>query len=263
MNLEHLRPLIDCDPLVYACGFSADSQIKKEWLENVPDDCPVDEDELKHDVANLDYLWMATSNVRQSIDNIYARFKGEPSHYLTGHGNFRESLATIKPYKGNRDPTHKPKYYKELKRFLIEEYGAVVVEGQEADDALAQEHWSAKGGTVLCSIDKDILFGLPGWSYNYRKEEVRNTPVAEANLFHFRQLLEGDSSDNIPGINRVGPKTIDKWFDELGYDLDKIRERVHQQYQKQYGEEWREAIQECSDLLWLRRIEGKGCPFLF
>lgn len=262
IDLSQMRPIVDCDVLVYRGGFAADSQMKKEWMESVPDGCPFDEAELANDVANLDYEWVAISNVRKQLDDIYARFAGEPSLYLTGHGNFRESLATIKPYKGNRDAAHKPKYYRQIKDWLTAQ-GAVTVDGQEADDAIAQEHWAAKGGTVLCTIDKDILYGLPGWHYDFRKEEVGYTRVDAANLFHFRQLLEGDSADNIPGINRVGTKTVDKWWEELEWDMDKIRKKVQECYKKQYGEDWQAAYQECSDLLWLRRVEGKGCPFLY
>ena len=263
-SLEHLRPLIDGDPLVYACGFSADSQIKKEWLEQVPEDCPFDKAELEQDMANLDYEWMAIANTRKAVDTILEKFKGEPSIYLTGHGNFRDTRATIKPYKGNRDPTHKPKYYKAIKRYLCEVWSARLIEGEEADDAIAQEQWQNKDkSTIICSIDKDLLYGLPGWSYNYRKEEARYTSVLEANLFHFRQMLEGDTSDNIPGITGVGAKTIDKIWIRCNNDMDAIRAEVQKLYEKQYGEDWVQAYEEVSDLLWLRRVAGKGCPFLY
>jgi 5'-3' exonuclease len=76
-------------------------------------------------------------------------------------------------------------------------------------------------------------------------------------------MLEGDTSDNIPGINKVGPKTVAKWFGELDGDMDKIRELVQQQYQKQYGEDWRSAYEEVASLLWMRRVKDKECPFLY
>ena len=60
----------------------------------------------------------------------------KPALYISGKDNFREKVATILPYKGNRDPLHKPKYYKEIREYLKDAYGAQVVDGQEADDEI-------------------------------------------------------------------------------------------------------------------------------
>jgi len=53
---------------------------------------------------------------------------------LSGPGNFRDSIATIKPYKGNRDPTHIPVHYSAIRQYMIDQYCAVVIHGREADD---------------------------------------------------------------------------------------------------------------------------------
>ena len=55
--------------------------------------------------------------------------------YLTGGGNFRFDIATVKPYKGNRKQ-EKPFYLPSVRKYLETKWGAVVVEGMEADDAL-------------------------------------------------------------------------------------------------------------------------------
>lgn len=253
-----LRPLIDADPIVYRAGFAADSQIKKEYKEANPD---ATKEECQEALATVEYSGIACYNADQMVEGIVARFKGEPSIFLTGSGNFREQIATILPYKGNRDPMHKPKYFKEIKHRLIDRWGARVINGMEADDAVATEQWSHKDrSTVICTIDKD-LDQVPGWHYNYVKETLYNVSLADANKFFFWQMLNGDSSDNIPGIKGVGPKTIAKLFEGID-DTERLRDIVQKQYATQYGEGWEQAYLEIGNLLWMIRVDGKECPLL-
>lgn len=259
INTKDLRPLIDGDILQYSCGFAADAQVRKEFQEAHPEATP---EEVAAYCDNLDYVTFALGNVKSVLTAILDKFNREYRLFLTGSGNFREHIATILPYKGNRDPNHKPKYYSEIKQYLIEVWKAEVIHGREADDALGCAQWEAKNrDTVIVTIDKD-LNGIPGHHYNWRKDEFFDVNVFEANAFFFRQMLEGDRTDNIPGIHRVGPKTVDKLFQGLT-TIEEIRTIVQQQYQKQYGPEaWEAAYQEVADLLWMQRLEGKGCPFL-
>lgn len=252
------RPLIDADPIVYRAGFAADSQIKKEFKEANPDATP---EECKEALAAVEYSGIACYNADQMVEGIVARFKGEPSVYLTGSGNFREHIATILPYKGNRDPTHKPKYFKEIKHRLTDRWRAITVDGCEADDAVATAQWAAKDrSTVICTIDKD-LDQVPGWHYNYVKEILYDVSVSDANKFFFWQMLNGDSSDNIPGIKGVGPKTIAKLFEGID-DTEQLRSIVQHEYAKQYGTDWEKAYLEVGNLLWMIRVDGKECPLL-
>jgi hypothetical protein len=258
---SHLRPIVDADPIVYRAGFAADSQIKKEYKEQLGEERPIEKEEYLEALASVNYEGIALYNADQMVEGILARFKGEPTTYLTGSGNFREHVATILPYQGTRDPTHKPKYFKEIKHRLIDKWGARVVDGCEADDAVATEQWADKSrGTFICTIDKD-LDQAPGWNYNYVKEILYDVSVADANRFFFWQMLNGDTSDNIPGIKGVGPKTIAKLFDGVD-DLNQIRSIVQHEYAKQYGTDWERAYHEVGTLLWMVRVEGKGCPFL-
>lgn len=257
---SHLRPIIDGDPIVYRAGFAADGQLKKEYKEQHPD---ATDEEVKQVLQSVDYRGIALHNTNEMLEGICARFQGQPSLYLTGSGNFREQMATILPYKGNRDPAHKPKYYREIKDHMVAKWGAEVVQGIEADDALATEQWANKDrSTVICTIDKDLLFGVPGFNYNYVKQLVAYTNVKDANLFLFRQMLEGDRTDNIPGITGLGPKRIDRLFADLDNDIDKVREMVKQKYKEHYGEQAEAAYAEVGELLWIRRIPNLGCPLL-
>lgn len=259
-DYSHLRPLIDGDPIVYRAGFAADGQLKKEYKEQHPD---ATDEEAKSALDGVDYLGIALYNTREMLEGIVARFTADaPSLYLTGSGNFRESLATLLPYKGNRDPTHKPKYYREIKYYMEDQWDAIVTKGIEADDALATEQWRNKDrSTVICTIDKD-LDQIPGFHYNYVKQTFYDVSMHAANTFFWHQMLEGDRTDNIPGIEGLGPKRTAKLVESAGGDLEHLRKIVQGKYQDQYGPDWEKAYHEVGNLLWMRRLEGQECPLL-
>lgn len=249
--IKNLNPLIDADPFTYSCGFAADAQIKREVMEaggSVEDAAKAVED--------TDYLANALANTKTAVDFILEQ--QFPDHewyevYLSGKGNFRYDLATIRPYKGNRDPSHKPKYFKEIREYLVGKYNAKVIEGQEADDAIGIKQYSHRDkSTVICSIDKDLKM-IPGYHYNPRTGEFWYQKLEEANRFFWWQMLVGDSVDNIPGINKIGPKSADKILAK-----DDWRQVVDELYQKQYGDAWKDAMNEVAQLLWIRRKEGQG-----
>ena len=107
--------------------------------------------------------------------------------YLTdGSTNFRitQEIATVLKYKGNRSSESKPQMLGKARDYMVEELGAIMCSGYEADDALAIEHRNAwkqameeaaefyapekvtqeqlekkameLSTTILCTIDKDI-----------------------------------------------------------------------------------------------------------
>lgn len=123
--------------------------------------------------------------------------------FLTGKGNFRERIATIKGYKANRDRNERPVHYQAIRDFLTSRYGAVTVEGYEADDALSMAA-HADPSVVIVSGDKDLK-NVPGRNYNARTK-TWTTITKQAALVHFyRQLVTGDTVDNIGGVFRAGP----------------------------------------------------------
>lgn len=135
--------------------------------------------------------------------------------FLTGAGNFREELVDY--YKANRASSDKPVHYKAIGTYLQEVWGAEVVDGYEADDALAmeqyQEYLSTREdqhygnpvdyGTIICSIDKDLDM-VPGWHYNFVKRNKYFITENEGLYNFFHQMLTGDAVDNIKGIKGIG-----------------------------------------------------------
>ncbi len=182
--------------------------------------------------------------------------------YLTGKGNFRHALATIKPYKGNRSDREKPFHLNNIKTYLISRYDAEVVDGMEADDALAiAQTASEEGTTVICSIDKDLL-QVPGLHYNWRKEELTEVDPLTAWYNLYTQALCGDPADNIPGVDGVGPKRAASLLEgaESKKELDILVKDV---YESKYGEDWYTRFAEAMMLLHLvREADEQGNPII-
>lgn len=255
-----LVPLVDGDILLYRCGFSADGQVIKDLMENTG----MSREEAVEELQSVDYIEFALGNTKSTMNKILDEFSYSDKYrlFLTGVGNYREQVATILPYKGNRDPDYKPKYYKEIKEYLINVWGAEVIDGREADDALGCTQWAAKDrSTIICGIDKDLDM-IPGWHWNWVKNEFYGVDLQAANLHLFRQMLTGDRVDNIPGIDGIGEVRAEKLLAAQSYDLERVREEVRRLYQKQYGETWEKAYAEVGELLWIQRVENKPCPFL-
>lgn len=128
--------------------------------------------------------------------------------FLTGDGNFRDTLATIKPYKGNRDRASRPVHYQAIRRYLRRAWGAVTVDGYEADDALAMvasNYGYDPERVIICTVDKDLKT-VPGRLYNYTTKTWATVSKQDALVNFYRQLLVGDTVDNIGGCWKVGEK---------------------------------------------------------
>lgn len=255
---KDLKPLIDCDLLRYRCGFAADSQVMKELREKNPG---FTQEELDYMLEQSDYTALALHNVRTVFDKILDRFNPEYKAYVDGPGNFRDKIATLRPYKGTR-PERKPKYFKEIKEYLIERWNAIEVRDIETDDAIGQEQFdNSDKYTVIVSTDKD-MDTIPGWHFNWVHDKLYYQSLNEANLFLMWQMVVGDNADNVPGINRIGEVKATRLIEDCGRDFDKVREAVRSLYQKQYGEEWERYYWEVGNLLYIRRKPGEECPLL-
>lgn len=121
--------------------------------------------------------------------------------YISDKRNFRHDIAKTLPYKGNRDSIKRPQFLDYCKAYLVKNYGAIVVPGYEADDAIATD--MRVNGAAHCGIDKD-LFQCAGLHYNYTKKEWVMVDRDEAELNLYRQVLMGDKADNVPGLPGIG-----------------------------------------------------------
>ena len=251
-KLSTLTALVDCDSVVYRSGFAADGQFKREYKENHPD---ATKEELDTYLDTLDYEHVALHNAKETLTLLASIFDAQKMRvFLTGKDNYRDKVASIQQYKGNRDPTHKPKYYKELRNYLVKVWNAEVVDGMEADDMVSILQYAAKDkSTIIASIDKDLL-NTAGHHWNINKHEYQYVTLTEANLRFWSQVATGDGTDNILGLKGVGPKTVEKWKEQAENNPKLFELRVRDEYAKRHPDDWGNRIHEMATLLWMQRV---------
>lgn len=279
-----MKALIDADIIVYSCGFSAEKPIwrvmvggemkpratfryKKELNEWVKGVGFSDDDYTAVKDVEVGPVSHALGNAKELINRILLRTGADDYQlYLTGKGNYREGIATILPYKGNRDSSHKPHHFDSLIRYLTENWGAITVEGIEADDAMSTEQCvTRKAGiqmslsgksvreTCIATIDKDLDM-VPGWHFNWNKDVLYFVDEETAITWFYAQLIMGDVTDNIQGIRGAGKKKAQQVLMDCNTEED-MYWAVLELYAKGY-ERPLEALIENAQLLWMRREEG-------
>lgn len=182
------------------------------------------------------------------IRNIVKKADDEIKDYklfLTGKGNFRSSLATTAPYKGNRE-VEKPEHLDTVRQHLLDFHPSLLSAGEEADDRIAIEATQRGDACVICSIDKDFD-QVPGKHYNFVKDIRYTVTPWEGLVFFYSQILSGDRVDNIIGIKGIGPAKAKKALEECKTELELFK-RCVEMYE---GDTAR--VTENGKLLWLRR----------
>lgn len=183
--------------------------------------------------------------------------EGNVKSFLTGSGNFRYALATTYPYKGNRKDVTKPTHLHAAREYLKDEWGAKILSGFEADDAIAMATVGKDPETtVIASVDKDFKT-IPCWMFNFSKvnEADKWTYSTEhsALMYFYEQVLTGDRSDNIVGLKGIGPKKAHKILDGAVDEAD-MYHRVVKAYEEFCKDGLPlERIVENANLLHLRR----------
>ena len=289
-----MKALIDADIVVYEAGNAADYRYytvdniqfttMKEARAYVQDTYRVvnkkDQNPFitfHRDPTPVQY---SLSNCKELIGRIMERTGSTKGQlYLTSDdkSNYRFGRATLRPYKGNRKPDTKPCRYHEMREYLVNSWGAEMISGREADDALgcAQTenervyHTMLLEGqqegcyrTVLCSKDKDLKM-IPGLRFDWQRDEMYEITMEEADAWFYYQLIAGDSTDHIQGV----PGTGDVGATEALAGIDTNRGRYETAFElyrracEKAGEDTAEdavlsRLRENADLLWIQREEG-------
>ena len=260
-----MHALIDGDVLTYKCGFAAEKSV---WLAPSGQvfDNPthakkngVAKEDLER-IVDAEPVENAIHNVKQAVGRCVEDTQADAlTICLSGDSNFREDIAVVRPYKGNRDPDHKPFHYDAIREYLSTQYPSVITENEEADDFMGYQQYNKDkyDDTVICTIDKDLDM-IPGHHYNLNTEELYFIDPWEADKVFYRQMLTGDATDNIvgvPGVGKVGAKKI------VPESLEpKMRcaatQAIEEAYQRAYADDkrgWRHVLLEMGQLLWIRR----------
>lgn len=169
--------------------------------------------------------------------------------FLTGDSNFRNKIYP--EYKAHRKTIPKPKHLNDLREYLVVFWGATVTDGYEADDALGmcQIVENSNSNSIICTIDKDLLM-IPGNHYNFVKQEFKVVNELEGLQAFYRQMLIGDTSDNIFGVNGIGKVKAAKIIDSLTSENEMI-----EVVKSLYEDNNRYLVN--ADCLWIWRKEGE------
>jgi DNA polymerase-1 len=143
--------------------------------------------------------------------------------FLTGTDNFRKKL--FPEYKANRKDKPRPKWLQACRDHLVKYWHAEIVDGKEADDALGIEQTAHELDSVICSIDKDLL-QIPGFHYNFVKQEEKFISPFDGMRNFYKQLITGDSADNIPAFDGKLRNSIPKFVQKLLDPLDEMIEEL-------------------------------------
>ena len=165
----------------------------------------------------------------------------KPTHLCVTFDVSRESFRTKEypEYKGNRGET--PEEFIGQTELLVEALAAMRIitvsrDGYEADDLIASlARLGEQNGTrvLIVSGDRDtfqliseqtkILYPIKGVMNLARMDDaaVYEKYGVTAKQYQDLAALVGETSDNLPGIPGVGPKTAAKWLQQYG-DLEAI-----------------------------------------
>lgn len=222
--------IIDSDSLTYAAAFAVEANRYAAVRKRVDAGTNAEVQELL--VADCDYEYAKKLSEEPGV-HVYKRTTVEPvesaihalrsmlrtireqieerfgkathtTYLLTGSGNFRDRLATLRRYKFNRVERAKPQHYGLMRKYLVDELGAKIVHWYEADDEAAIALTEAPEDTLVSSLDKDLL-QVPGWHHIHGKGFLRISDKSGLLRFYM-QALQGDSTDGIPGCKGIGPK---------------------------------------------------------
>lgn len=219
--------IIDADTMIYSvCGL----------LE--------EEDDFSRHKSTLDLWYQDIFRETQATHFVAVITKGKLK---------RHDMATVKEYKGNRKDKTRPKFFYDLRNYMEEKYVTVHRPGFEADDVvlgIAKHLTSQSTECVIVTNDKD-LYQVTGTFFNPKDQSWTIVTEKDATENLHMQWLHGDSTDNIPGIEKVGPKKAAKILS--AYEQAQYPEAVFRAYITKYG--LIEGAKRCAETLSLIMME--------
>lgn len=267
-----MRIHLDGDMLKYSCGFAAE---KGEYILSYINELGDEVQEAftyKKDVTDRvkrlgspphsiefarrpEPVSHALQNVKEAIKETVANVGSDDVVvYLSGPTNFRNSLGHIRIYKGNRDPDHKPVHSGAILDYLRANYPNNTSVDEEADDVMAYTHYAMwkvdPNSTLIASFDKDLDM-IPGLHYNNKRKETYLVTPEDADYFFYKQLLTGDSTDNVQGVPGIGPKKAEKYLKGTEHSPEEMYHVCRLLYDDDA------ALLENARLLWIRREPGQ------
>lgn len=194
--------------------------------------CLIDGDSLLYYEMDKPTLELALQGIDSRVATILTTCNANAYvGFLTGRSGYRYQVSST--YKANRKHRPKPIVFYALREYLKQKYTFREFDGLEADDLVAYYGVNNEDyKVVICSPDKDVLHQCIGKHFNYQKVEFVTTSETDAERFLWKQVLMGDSTDNIQGIPGVGVKTADNWLKDRDKEIEVF---VLKKYVEKFG----------------------------
>ena len=214
--------LIDADTVVFAsCTMleyvedllPRDMYTDEEWADLISQDGYVEEDNCIYAIYLDDAMKHSIDKIQQILDNTGCT--SYELHFTSGRNNFRYDM--VDNYKSNRKGGRAPQGMAKLKQMFVDAGMGTTHKKWEADDIVVALKRDNPDKYVLCAVDKDVLYSLPGRHFNYYQSMKYNIEMKfiEVNgdtalKHHYMQTLTGDPADGVIGIKGIGPKKAEK-----------------------------------------------------
>jgi hypothetical protein len=273
MELAHHEPLngkvalIDGDILAYRCAFAAEKtryyvptkDTVYEAYKDIPKDVVKEAIWSQKEIQPVEFALQALKTTIEWIVDV-TRCRTTVI-YLSGRNNFRYDLAVTLPYKGNRETQGKPTHHRACVDYMKHNCGAITTDGYEADDALGIDAGRFGEECFICTIDKD-LDQLPGWKFNWVNDLVYRVSPRDGDYALYRQIIAGDSTDNVPGIRGYGSGKAGKLLDGC-QSRTELFSRTWDLYKGQFptsAEAWRYFREQAGLVYILRKYADEYTP---
>jgi 5'-3' exonuclease len=194
---------------------------------------------------NAKYMEQSWDKFQNDIDKLMGKlFCGD---YLMAVGrkeNFR--LDMYPDYKANRHKRKSAKvnpFVPGIRELAVYEGMAVMADNREADDYVrtwAEEARAVGQDFIICSVDKDLKC-IPGRYYNIKHKKIETISEEYARRFYYEQLIAGDPTDKIPGLQGVGPVTATELLFECNTE-EEFQKIVVELYKVYYDDHWKDYL---------------------
>jgi 5'-3' exonuclease len=178
---------------------------------------------------------------------------------VKGEGNYRDDIFPLYKKQRSKQPQPMAKYVYLIRKMAVIQNMAIASNNCEADDLIG--HWYTKAIQdglipIIASIDKDLKTIGPCKYLNLKTQKIEEVTEKESRRLYYIQMLQGDVTDNIPGIPKVGPKTAERLVNYCK-TLEEYQEIVVAEYFDYYGEShWYTKLRFNFDLLHIQRFKN-------
>ena len=192
----------------------------KAWLKDNP--------KWKAEQFEIEDVSTIVGSVRNAVDGLLGKMNDicesnpvKSAKFVVGgvHGNFRDQVARIQPYKGQRKA--KPLLFNDIKAKLLKEISSYIIQpvgNFESDDVVSMylaEHkeFGEDSDRAISSPDKDLKMCV-GWHTDANRwdDPAQYTDDFSGFYQYCWQGLRGDNIDNIMGI----PHSVESVREKFG-----------------------------------------------